>query len=223
MTGVLLEPDHGYPLRLCVPGWYGVASVKWLRRIEVLDHAFKGYFQTTKYTIQRRNGGGIETAVVGPISIKSEIIRPKSGATIGVGATRIFGVAWAGEEAIDRVEISADSGRSWSNAELLGMRARYSWTLWEYIWEASEPGPCTLLARAVSTSGGVQPAEHDPLHGGYQIHFSRPIHVVVAGTQRGYDKPADADTLLYDMNSYAEENSRLPLDVEMEFTGGEGI
>jgi DMSO/TMAO reductase YedYZ molybdopterin-dependent catalytic subunit len=223
MNGELLEPNHGYPLRLFVPGWYGVASVKWLHRIEVIDHAFKGYFQGVKYTIQRRTQAAAETAIVGAMAVKSEIIRPSNGATVGVGANRLFGVAWAGEEAVARVEVSTDGGNSWWDAELLGPRAPYSWTLWEYLWEIAKPGTHALLARATSTTGQLQPSEHDPLNGSYQIHFSRPTAVHVAGTQPGQDLPADVHTLVYDMNAYAEENSRLPLDVTLEFAGGEGI
>jgi hypothetical protein len=87
----------------------------------------------------------------------------------------------------------------------------------------AEPGRYTLLARAVSSSGQVQPSQHDPLWGGYLIHDSRPNTVQVLSTRRIRDEHADAETLLYDMNAYAEENTRFPLDVDLEFTGGEGI
>src|SRR5262249_8092947 len=122
MNGEPLEPDHGYPLRLFVPGWYGVASVKWLQRIEVLDRPVKGYFQSTEDTIQRRTAGGAETVVVGPMAPKSEILRPRAGAVGGVGTNRVFGVAWAGEEAVARVEVSTDGGRTWADAALVGPR-----------------------------------------------------------------------------------------------------
>jgi hypothetical protein len=132
-------------------------------------------------------------------------------------------VAWAGEEAVARVEISTDSGCSWRPAELIGPQAAYSWTLWEYLWEVAEPGDYTLLARAVSQGGQVQPQEHDVLLGGYLIHHCRPIRVSVEGALRSEAQRADLDMLMYDMNAYAEENFRFPLDVELEFAGGEGI
>jgi DMSO/TMAO reductase YedYZ molybdopterin-dependent catalytic subunit len=223
MNGERLDANHGYPLRLFVPGWYGVASVKWLRRIEVLSRPFHGYFQSNKYTVQRRTPRGDETVIVGPMVVKSEIVRPRAGDSLKLGTNRLFGVAWAGQEAVARVEVSTDGGRSWSDAELLGLRAPYSWSLWEYLWEVSEPGDHALLTRATSASGQVQPVEHDPLNGAYEIHFSRPTEVRVAGTLRGWDYRGDVDTFLYDMNAYAEENSRLPLDVTLEFAGGEGI
>src|SRR5438445_1641454 len=93
MNGEPLEARHGFPLRLFVPGWYGVASVKWLRRIEVIDRPFKGYYQSVKYTIQRRAAGREpETVIIGPMELKSEMLRPRSGAVLGVGPNRLTGV-----------------------------------------------------------------------------------------------------------------------------------
>ncbi len=223
MNGELLEPNHGYPLRLFVPGWYGVASVKWLERIEVRDRPFQGYFQTTKYTIQRRTARGVETVPVGPMALKSEIIRPRSEEVLGLGANRVFGVALAGEEAVAAVEVSRDGGRTWNKAELIGPQAPYSWTMWEYFWEVAAAGDYSLLARAISAKGEMQPTEHDPLHGGYLIHFSRPTRVRVEATRRSFARRADPQVLFYDMNAFAEENRRFPLDVEMEMTAGAGI
>ncbi len=223
MNGEPLEPAHGYPLRLFVPGWYGVASVKWLSRVEVLDRPFKGYFQSVKYTIQRQTPAGVESVVVGPMAVKSEVVRPREGAALGIGPNRVAGAAWAGEEAVARVEVSTDGGRTWGDAALVGPQAKYSWTLWEYLWEVAEPGAYELLARAVSAGGRVQPPEHDPLCGGYHIHHSRPTRVRVEKARVAQDHAGDLAALVYDMNAYAEQNSRLPLDVEMVFFGGEGI
>jgi DMSO/TMAO reductase YedYZ molybdopterin-dependent catalytic subunit len=222
MNGELLDASHGHPLRLFVPGWYGVASVKWLRRIEVIDRPFRGYFQSVKYTVQRRTERGLETEVVGPMTPKSEVIRPRPGDVLGLGGNRVFGVAWAGEDPVSRVEVSTDGGAAWHDATLLGPQAGYSWTLWEYLWEAESPGEHTILVRATSARGRTQPEAHDPLHGGYLIHHTRPVCVRVAAGRRAADA-ADVHTLMYDMNAYAEENRRLPLDVEMEFSAGEGI
>jgi DMSO/TMAO reductase YedYZ molybdopterin-dependent catalytic subunit len=223
MNGEPLEPRHGFPLRLFVPGWYGVASVKWLGRIEVLDRPFKGYFQSTKYTVRRQAPAGHETVIVGPMSVKSEVLRPRDDSVLGVGLNRISGLAWAGEEAVARVEVSTDGGKTWADATPVGPQAPYSWTLWEYLWEVAAPGAYELLSRAVSAGGKVQPAEHDPLCGGYHIHFSRPVQARVETARRSQDQAGDLDALFYDMNAYAEENYRRPLDVELIFIGGEGI
>jgi DMSO/TMAO reductase YedYZ molybdopterin-dependent catalytic subunit len=222
MNGELLDPIHGYPLRLFVPGWYGVASVKWLRRIEVINTPFRGYFQSVKYTVQRKTGRGIETEVVGPMMPKSEVIRPRDGDVLGLGGNRLFGVSWAGEDSVSRVEVSLDGGKTWNSATLMGPQAPYSWTLWEYLWQAETPDELTVLVRAVSSRGRVQPTCHDILHGGYLIHHSRPLQLRIADV-RTPARYADAQTIMYDMNAYAEEHMRLPLDVEMEFSYGEGI
>jgi DMSO/TMAO reductase YedYZ molybdopterin-dependent catalytic subunit len=222
MNGEVLDPSHGYPLRLFVPGWYGVASVKWLRRIEVVNEPFRGYFQSVKYTVQRRTERGVESEIVGPMMPKSEIIRPRAGDVLGLGGNRLFGVAWAGEDSVSRVEVSTNGGATWSDATLMGPQAPYSWTLWEYLWEAESPGEHTVLVRATSSRGRVQPADHDALHGGYLIHHSRPLRLRVAAGRRAAVH-ADAETILYDMNAHAEENMRLPLDVDLEFSAGEGI
>jgi DMSO/TMAO reductase YedYZ molybdopterin-dependent catalytic subunit len=223
MNGEMLSASHGHPVRLFVPGWYGVASVKWLRRIEVLAAPYRGYYQSVKYTVKRRGAGGLETVVIGPMAVKAEVVRPQADATLGVGTNRVFGIAWAGEEAVGSVEVSTDGGRTWGQADLLGTPARYCWTLWEYLWEVAEPGDYTLLARATSAGGRVQPVQHDPLNGGYLIHHSRPTPVRMSAARRVEARPADLEALLYDMNAYAEENTRFPLDVEMEFSGGAGI
>jgi DMSO/TMAO reductase YedYZ molybdopterin-dependent catalytic subunit len=222
MNGELLEPIHGFPLRLLVPGWYGVASVKWLKSVEVVDRPFKGYYQTVKYTVQRRTGRGEETTVVGPMMVKSEIVRPHAGEVLGIGTNRLFGVAWGGPEVVGRVEVSTDGGRSWSEAQLIGPRAPYSWTMWEYLWEVADPGDYVVLARAAA-AGHIQPAAHDPLNGGYLIHHSRPRTLRVERTRRVRDQRTSPELLQYDMNAFAEENMRFPLDVALEFGGGEGI
>jgi DMSO/TMAO reductase YedYZ molybdopterin-dependent catalytic subunit len=222
MNGEVLDPNHGYPLRLFVPGWYGVASVKWLRRIQVVNKPFRGYFQSVKYTVERQTERGVETEIVGPMMPKSETIRPRGGAVVGLGANRLFGVAWAGEDSVRRVEISSDGGATWSDATLMGPQAPYSWTLWEYLWVAESPGEYTVLSRATSSSGRVQPASHDAKNGGYLIHHSRPLSLRVAATRRAADQ-SDELAITYDMNAYAEENMRLPLDVEMAFSAGAGI
>lgn len=223
MNGELLSASHGFPLRLFVPGWYGVASVKWLRRIEVINRPFHGYYQSVKYTVQRATPSGTETVVVGPMAVKSELIRPAADSEVGIGTNRLFGVAWAGEESVARVEVSTDAGRTWNPADLIGPQTPYSWTPWEYLWEVAEPGEYSLLTRAISSSGHIQPTQHDPLHGGYLIHFSRPIPVRVQAGLPAQAQRGDIETLLYDMNAYAEENTRNPLDVELEFAAGGGI
>jgi hypothetical protein len=155
--------------------------------------------------------------------VKSEIIRPRQGQTIGLGGNRIVGLAWAGEEAIAEVALSTDAGRTWEKANLIGPQAPYSWTLWEYLWEVSTPGIYTLMARATSVGGRVQPSAYDPLNEGYLINISRPVQVEARADTRSKAQAGDLGALLFDMNAFAEENRRAPLDVDAEFSYGGGI
>jgi DMSO/TMAO reductase YedYZ molybdopterin-dependent catalytic subunit len=223
MNGELLDPSHGHPLRLVVPGWYGVASVKWLARIDVLAEPFRGYYQTTKYTIQHRTGGGTRTDIVGPMPVKSEILRPVEGDVLGLGGNRVFGMAWAGENAVSGVEVSVDGGANWQRAELQGIRAPYSWTAWEYLWEPAGPGDYSIMSRAISASGEVQPMDHDTLRGGYLITFCRPIPVRVDAGRRSYDNLGDVSTLQREVANVARLRASLPLDAEIELVSGAGI
>lgn len=223
MNGEPLEPSHGFPVRLLVPGWFGVASVKWLTRIEAASTPFEGHFQSIKYVMKRRTGRGIEKEMVGAMPVKSEIIRPRPGEVLGAGRNRIFGLAWAGEEAVTALEVSTDGGMSWSRASLMEPRASYSWTLWEYAWNVRRSGDYALLARAISESGQVQPSGYDPLRAGYLINFSRPIAVRVDASRRSNELPGYGRSLAEEMSEFAAESARLPLDVELEFIHGAGI
>ena len=128
MNGEPLTRSHGAPVRLIVPGWYGVCSVKWIARLELLDYQYEGYFQSEKYTIRRREDGKDRKVRLTRMAVKSQIIRPCAGSELRPGVNRISGIAWAGEEAVAKVEVSTDGGLSWCQASLVGPRAPYSWT-----------------------------------------------------------------------------------------------
>ena len=223
MNGEPLTPAHGYPLRLIVPGWYGVASVKWLTGIHLTDKPFHGYYQSTKYTVQRRTARGMQVEVVGEMQPKSEILQPADRGKVNIGLNRILGVAWAGPAAVEAVEVSTDGGRSWTRANLVGMTAPYSWTMWEYSWSPFHSGPCRVLSRAISASGRMQPMRHEPLNGGYLIHHSRPITVDVEATWAATEGMSDSEELNRAMEQAALDRSRMKLDIEMKHTGGSGI
>lgn len=225
MNGEPLSRTHGAPVRLIVPGWYGVCSVKWLERLEVLAAPFEGYFQTKKYTIRQAAPEGERVVSLTRMAVKSEILRPRPDSDLRPGTNRITGIAWAGEEAVARVEVSVDGGRTWEAAGLVGPQARYSWTLWEYLWHVEQPGEYELLCRAVTTSGETQPHAHDPLRGGYVINYARPRAVQVLSGPRAHETWGDPAALLYDMAQQAEEWSHQRLDVEIEgsWTDGGGI
>ncbi len=184
MNGEDLTVEHGAPARLVVPGWYGVASVKWLQAIRVVDEPFRGYYQSVKYTVKRKSARGVNEEIVGMMLPKAEIVRPYHGEPLSTGHHLIEGVAWAGPEAVAAVEVSCDGGDTWRRAELLGSPQRYSWTNFVVDWEQRGTGAYKLMARAISTSGEIQPERHNPLHGGYHINFSRPREVVIGEPSR---------------------------------------
>jgi DMSO/TMAO reductase YedYZ molybdopterin-dependent catalytic subunit len=219
MNGDWLDANHGAPMRLFVPGWYGVASVKWLRTMRVIDHAYAGYFQTVKYSVRRRVGGEKRDVPLGPGVVKSEILQPRAGARLGLATHRISGLAWGGEQRIAQVDVSTDGGNSWRAAKLKGLQQPYSWCHWEYVWTADAPGYYTLMARAQTESGEKQPLDYDPDNLGYLINIVLPRPVQVAS-----DAPTAAPGDWIDsMEAFAAENIRRPLDLELELTSGEGI
>ncbi len=179
MNGEPLTRSHGAPVRLIVPGWYGVCSVKWLTRLEVLDRPFDGYFQTVHYTIREKDAAGERVVCLTRTYVKSEIIRPGVGDELAPGVHQVSGVAWAGEEPVTGVEVSTDAGRTWTSARLVGPQAPYSWTHWEFLWQVDCPGEYCLMSRATTATGDTQPAAHDDLRGGYAINFIRPHPVQV--------------------------------------------
>lgn len=222
MNGEWLDDNHGAPMRLFVPGWYGVASVKWLRTMRVIDQTYPGYFQTVKYTIDRSTAAGKRRLPLGAGIVKSEILQP-TGKTLTTGTNRIAGIAWAGEERVSRVDVSTDGGRSWHAAHLKGLQQPYSWCHWECLWTVTAPGEYTLMARAHTDSGQAQPFDYNPDNLGYLINIVRPHVIQVESGEQARGAFADAEMWADTMLTFTEENTRRSLDVELAFTEGEGI
>ncbi|MBI3758848.1 MAG: sulfite oxidase, partial [Deltaproteobacteria bacterium] len=115
MRNTDLPAHHGFPLRAVVPGWYGMASIKWLTRIIVTDRPYHGYFQSLDYSIFERRQGVVTVAPLAEMQVKSLIISPTPLQRIAPNtAHRIHGVAWTGESEVRRVEVSVDGGRAWT-------------------------------------------------------------------------------------------------------------
>ncbi|MGH7943894.1 MAG: sulfite oxidase, partial [Opitutaceae bacterium] len=219
MNGEWLDANHGAPMRLFVPGWYGVASVKWLRAMRVIDEVYPGYFQTVKYSVDRLAGSGKRRVPLGPGVVKSEILHPAAGVTVEPGTNRIAGIAWAGEQRIEGVEVSTDGGRNWQPAQLKGLQQPYSWCQWECLWNVNTPGDYTLVARARGETGEAQPLAYDPNNLGYRINFAVPRTVSVREGGEAKSEFADAAMWADTMLAHAEENTRRALDLELVFAG----
>lgn len=181
MNGRELLPQHGFPLRAIVPGWYAMASIKWLQRVVVTDQPFNGYYQTLDYAYWAQRNGLPELRPLSAMQLKAEIAQPAPGQTVPLNSNvNIRGAAWTGEGTITRVEVSSDAGATWSEANLIGPAAPHAWRLWEFQWRTpSKPGRQTLVARAIDSSGQTQPAERDPGRGTYMINHLLPITVEV--------------------------------------------
>ncbi len=180
MNGKPLTPEHGYPLRAVVPGWYGMASVKWLTRVIVLEQPFGGYFQTFQYSYFAGGDGLPVMKQINTINVKSQIARPVAGEKIAAGQKcRVFGAAWAGPQQIAKVEVSTDGGASWQSATLLEKPVNFCWRLWEFIWTPSKAGKYVLMVRATDMNAREQPIERDPNRRNYLVNHVLPVEVTV--------------------------------------------
>ena len=181
MNEVDLPAQHGFPLRAIVPGWYAMASIKWLERIIVTSKPFNGYYQTLDYAYWKRRGEIADLVPLSEIAIKAEIARPGQGEIVSANSkVRIYGAAWTSDDEITKVEVSTDGGSTWSEAKLIGVAKRNAWRLWEFDWKTpSKPGKQKLIARATDSRGRTQPIERDPDRGTYMINHLLSITVEV--------------------------------------------
>ena len=176
MNGQELPKEHGHPLRLIVPGWYGMASVKWLRRLTIIETDYSGYFQGHKYVIEDELGRSTPLTTMG---IKSLIGRPAEGETLRMGHVCVTGMAWSGHERIARVDVSSDNGATWEPADIIGPSEKYAWQKWHYTWNPSAPGEYRLMSRAVDDRGNVQPMKSRWNRLGYMVNGVKPVEVTV--------------------------------------------
>ena len=161
MNGEPLQPQHGFPLRLVVPGWYGMASVKWLDRIDAIGQPFQGYQMdnTYRYKLSGDDDGDPVNrirvrALMAPPGIPDFLTRTR---LVQAGPVALSGRAWAGPDRVSRVEVSVDEGLTWSEARLEEQSSPFVWQGWSHQWVAT-PGEHTLCVRATDDRGNVQPA-----------------------------------------------------------------
>ncbi|MET8806914.1 molybdopterin-dependent oxidoreductase [Streptomyces sp. NPDC004546] len=172
MNGAPLPPQHGRPLRLVVPGWYGMAHVKWLRSVTVSDVPFTGFQHSVAYRIRRSaDEEGEPVTRIAPRALvvppgfpdfmsRTRVVRP--------GPVRLFGRAWSGQAPVSSVEVSTDGGAHWARAVLDPVvdGQRWAWRAWHHDWDAV-PGEYAVGARATDAVGGTQPLEQRWNRGGF--------------------------------------------------------
>ena len=182
MNGRPLPPQHGFPLRLVVPGWYGMAQVKWLHRITVIDHEFEGYQNRVAYRLkQHADDAGTPVTRMEPRALlvppgfpdfmsRSRFARP--------GRLVLTGRTWSGWAPVESVEVTTDGGATWAAATLGPELGPYAWRGFEVDWDA-EPGTYVLSARAVDAGGRRQPDQADWNRGGFANNSAQQVTVVV--------------------------------------------
>jgi DMSO/TMAO reductase YedYZ molybdopterin-dependent catalytic subunit len=180
MNGEPLPPQHGFPLRMVVPGWYGMTSVKWLTDIQAVAEPFAGYQQTPAYHYQQDadDPGEVVTriqvhALMVPPGIPDFFTRHR---VVDAGPTTLVGRAWSGEAAIARVEVGVDG--AWSDAQLEAEVGAHAWRGWNFTWEAAA-GEHELTCRATDAAGNVQPLEQPWNYQGMGNNHVQRVTVVV--------------------------------------------
>jgi sulfane dehydrogenase subunit SoxC len=180
MNGAPLPPQHGAPLRLVVPRWYGMASVKWLRAIEALDRPFDGLQQARSYHFRRAAGEKGEpctlmrvNSLMAPPGIPDFYTRRR---IVQAGPVEIVGRAWSGAAPVERVEFGVDG--QWSAAHVAPQRHALSWMHWRFVWHAAS-GEHELACRATDRAGNTQPLEPPWDVSGFGNNGVQRIHVTV--------------------------------------------
>jgi len=195
VNGEPLPPQHGYPLRVVVPGWYGMTHVKWLRAITVVAEPFRGWQQDVAYRLRAsEDEQGVPVtrmlprALMIPPGIPDFFTRRR---IVEPGPCVLEGRAWSGLGAVERVEVGVDGG-AWGAAELDEPLSEWAWRGWRFVWDA-EPGDHELRCRAADAAGNVQPDEASWNFDGFCNNAPQRIEVSVGGAiprDMGDDSPA---------------------------------
>ena len=183
MNGAPLPPQHGFPLRLVVPGWYGMTNVKWLAAITVATEPFTGYQVASGYRVrQSEDEDGRPVTRMRPRSLMVPPGMPDFATRsriVDAGTVRLEGRAWSGRAPVVRVEVSADGGSTWADAQLSReLEGSWAWCGWSFPWEAT-PGERELCCRATDETGETQPLEPEWNVGGYENNAVQRVPVLV--------------------------------------------
>jgi DMSO/TMAO reductase YedYZ molybdopterin-dependent catalytic subunit len=152
-----LSFKHGFPFRLIVPSWYGMASVKWIKQISVIGSHFTGPFQDIDYIYYPNMDNDDGAFPVTAINVNSTIQKPLDMASLNTGKHELRGIAWTGKGHITKVEISMDNGNTWSEAKVTHLNSVYKWVPWTFEWNAAQKNAYTIMSKATDSYGQTQP------------------------------------------------------------------
>lgn len=183
MNGAPLPVQHGFPLRLIIPGWYGMAHVKWLHSVTVMTGRFEGYQNAVAYRLKSSpDERGEPVTRIRPRSLMVPPGYPDFMSRtrfVGTGTHELLGRAWSGSGPVTRVEVSADGGATWAAATVEPAPGPYAWSRWTYAWTVDEPGEYELLSRATDATGEVQPVAQPWNTQGMANNMAQRVRVVV--------------------------------------------
>ena len=169
MNGASLPQGHGFPLRLIAPGWYGIANVKWLKRIDVLDTRYMGRFMARDYVTLREEQRGAEKVWTEKSVGRTQLKSVPAKVTRLNGQYRVVGAAWGAP--IERVEVQIDGG-PWLPASMdRGRRSDFAWQIWTFDWQNASSGEHSISSRAVDRQGNIQPAMDDARIAGKRTYW----------------------------------------------------
>jgi DMSO/TMAO reductase YedYZ molybdopterin-dependent catalytic subunit len=180
MNGRPIPPRHGAPLRVIVPGLYAVASVKWLRRILVLEEPFDGPFQAADYQMVDPSGAPIGESL-SELKVNSLIVTPEAGTRVRGTTITVSGVAWGGQTGVASVEVRL-AGRDWRPAQIMRPNPPYGLAHWRIVILGVEPGKHSIEVRAHDNEGFVQPHQARWNALGYANNSRHAVDVTVEAT-----------------------------------------
>lgn len=188
MNGAPLPDLHGGPVRLIVPGWDGTSWVKWVTSLEVASEPNTGFFMNPGYRFPKHPGppgspaNPADLEIIEAMPLKCFITSPGDGERIGLSKATLRGIAWAGEQKVERVEVSCDGGRRWKDAELSEKNLPFAWRLWSLAWTPPQTGYFWILSRATDSAGNVQPVTATWNPSGYLYNAIDQVGVLVEKT-----------------------------------------
>ena len=157
MNGVPLPAEHGFPVRMIVPGYYGMMNCKWLNSIELVSETYYGYWQVRGWANEASYQTGSEIVTPGAAQV-ADRFGIGGAPDAPVGLTPIAGVAFAGDRGIEKVEVSTDGGATWMPASVKDPLSENTWVLWTADWNPPSTGHYSLAVRATDKTGAVQTA-----------------------------------------------------------------